>query len=1002
MQNMSDCVSRIVGYFARTFFIRTTLLVVFLAISIVALTMASRATPSPFLWQTSNSLTYSVLSQSLNSQTPRPSSCLDMTVGALTSDPIPTQYPLTSCFSRLSSGGIISSQYPGFMRLGSVGSVSRIAPIGNARWLISAGSRIIVQDRKPLGYSTFSVYDSPETAFTYSLYNHQYVLTSGPDWTIADPASTDPVNHPYVESRHIAVSQNGQWAIIAGGGKAVWRVNLDTHQAEAIASPIGSYGYGFDPSYNLAISDDGRYGAIAGTWAGYGGSRYSDFNLYDLNDCSPVDIGGGRMITICNSRDLKPYVTDNEPSYNDNGGVYGMRFSPDGDSLNFYLHTTEVKSGDDTFNTSKYASIKTPSALTHGLDYLALGDSFSSGEGDAGHYEAGTDGDADPNLPENLGVNTAAEKCHLSVNSYPYRLASLYNIAKSAHGDSGFRSVACSGAVSGDVTEAENNKYEGQHESLKQIDESLRQPIKNKAIATFTPGREAQKAFLRRYKPKSATISIGGNDVHFSDILKNCLSPTTGTCYAEGNDRRALGQSVHNEYSKIDKVLKEMHEASENTKIYVVGYPQLLLLGSSCSANVGLEQPEIEMSHYVVNYLNKIIKTAAEHNGMKYIDIENALVSHGLCSTDDEIAVNAIMPGNDQVFIGVGWFGLNVIGNETFHPNSYGHSLMTGAIADQIGNLSTQISCNALDPNGYKTFCSETAETANVPNIPTYFGTSEVATPVISNWGIAQFMTSVDDGIYQGVIDTANNLIIKPAQAVASAASGAANAVVNVHSNMIISINPNIMLAPSSVISSELHSSPISLGQIQVDSSGHVTNQTISLPDNLPTGYHTLHLYATLITGEQIDMQEQVLVADWGELHKIEPAQDDVNNADNGNKASEVGSNYAGATNILQAKLDGNLQGRNNTTVSSNDVKKLQDQGSDELTDTVTSQDLEKKGNTSITLKSNSTDKNSAKNKIELMDDYGWLWWTIIISGMILLVIVLLIVLRYIYGKDKK
>src|SRR5690606_18148670 len=81
------------------------------------------------------------------------------------------------------------------------------------------------------------------------------------------------------------------------------------------------------------------------------------------------------------------------------------------------------------------------------LDYLALGDSYSSGEGDierrsngSTYYLEGTDvtGDYEKGIPE--------EKCHVSNRSYPFVLQQ----SGAVEGDR-IQSVACSGAKRADV-----------------------------------------------------------------------------------------------------------------------------------------------------------------------------------------------------------------------------------------------------------------------------------------------------------------------------------------------------------------------------------------------------------------------------------------------------------------------------------------------------------------------------------------------------------------------
>ncbi len=67
-------------------------------------------------------------------------------------------------------------------------------------------------------------------------------------------------------------------------------------------------------------------------------------------------------------------------------------------------------------------------------------------------------------------------------------------------------------------------------------------------------------------------------------------------------------------------------------------------------------------------------------------------------------------------------------------------------------------------------------------------------------------------------------------------------------------------LQAGSNVKAVLNSAPIELGNFQTDSSGNL-NVQIHAPANIPTGFHTLHLYTTNIAGEPMDIQDVIYIA---------------------------------------------------------------------------------------------------------------------------------------------
>ena len=118
----------------------------------------------------------------------------------------------------------------------------------------------------------------------------------------------------------------------------------------------------------------------------------------------------------------------------------------------------------------------TPGALPAPTEYVALGDSFSSGEGNPS-YDQGTD--------------VPTDQCHRSPKAYPHLLAET--TGEWSLGPNDF--VACSGSLRQNVVYGQTSQ-------------------------TFREGTQLNKLNSSTGK---VTISIGGNDVDFPSVLEDCL-----------------------------------------------------------------------------------------------------------------------------------------------------------------------------------------------------------------------------------------------------------------------------------------------------------------------------------------------------------------------------------------------------------------------------------------------------------------------------------------------
>lgn len=162
-----------------------------------------------------------------------------------------------------------------------------------------------------------------------------------------------------------------------------------------------------------------------------------------------------------------------------------------------------------------------------GAAYIALGDSFSSGEG-VEPFEAGT-------------ASTNTNTCHRSEEAYPQLIAgSSANIP--ALGTDSFR--ACSGAVTTNVTD------------LAQWNEGI------------------QLDWWPDITTQVVTLTIGGNDIGFADFAAACVA---STCQQGSSSYNTALNAINNELpSKLEATYERILAYAPNAEIYVIGYPHVV------------------------------------------------------------------------------------------------------------------------------------------------------------------------------------------------------------------------------------------------------------------------------------------------------------------------------------------------------------------------------------------------------------------------------------------
>jgi lysophospholipase L1-like esterase len=147
------------------------------------------------------------------------------------------------------------------------------------------------------------------------------------------------------------------------------------------------------------------------------------------------------------------------------------------------------------------------------------------------------------------------------------------------------------------------------------------------------------------------TVQIGGNDIGFSSIAKDCLStsPDGHPCqdkYVVGGvdeiSRRIAGTAP-----KVDAVLDGIRARSPQAKILVVNYSAILPhTGNGCWPQMPIARADVPYLRAKQEELNAMLAQQAAANGAQVVDVYAASVGHDACALPGVRWVEPVVPVN--------------------------------------------------------------------------------------------------------------------------------------------------------------------------------------------------------------------------------------------------------------------------------------------------------------------------------------------------------------------
>ncbi|RYE74295.1 MAG: SGNH/GDSL hydrolase family protein [Myxococcales bacterium] len=150
------------------------------------------------------------------------------------------------------------------------------------------------------------------------------------------------------------------------------------------------------------------------------------------------------------------------------------------------------------------------------------------------------------------------------------------------------------------------------------------------------------------------SISIGGNDAGFADVLTTCAMPGwMSNC--NGRIDTAENFVKNTLPGRLNTLYASIRSKAPNAKVVVVGYPRIFM-GEDCNAFTWFSPQEQSRLNAMADLLNARTATAAAARGFGFANPTSRFIGHAVCDSPEWIN------------------GLSNPIDESYHPNRLGHS----------------------------------------------------------------------------------------------------------------------------------------------------------------------------------------------------------------------------------------------------------------------------------------------------------------------------------------
>jgi lysophospholipase L1-like esterase len=340
--------------------------------------------------------------------------------------------------------------------------------------------------------------------------------------------------------------------------------------------------------------------------------------------------------------------------------------------------------------------------------YVALGDSYSSGEGVGGTFNDDNPYNDGTDVSDSIDGNRQGDLCHRSPLAWPQLLATAKHKT--------IIDLTCSGSNTGDVageqyyfaedvipftllghTFFDEVKFAGDgtlHSPQQSGDNFQLQPNPDNAGSSYFNemtqsdiDQTDEILLLKALRPSLVTITVGGDDIGFADVVKSCFLRGVflgGSC--RDNDFTSNGKDLLDaRIGSVEPVLEDTYRkivaaVGSAANVYVVTYPAAVQAPppnvDSCT---GMFDNDLAWLVPKVGELANVIKTAGQAAGVHVIDISTLFNNHDACG---EYGTPWATPPDSNPST-VPFDSVSAIDN-WLHPNAAGYQAIEAAVAGQI------------------------------------------------------------------------------------------------------------------------------------------------------------------------------------------------------------------------------------------------------------------------------------------------------------------------------
>jgi len=294
------------------------------------------------------------------------------------------------------------------------------------------------------------------------------------------------------------------------------------------------------------------------------------------------------------------------------------------------------------------------------IHYAALGDSVASGEGiNYGWVYTNSEwkqtGPQNPTWEPTNNLAASIQDCHRSAKAYPYLIS---NVTKYKLLD-----LSCSGAS---------------------IPNGVLGPIqfsKTTTGAAQLGNNQARNAAYDTFKPSLVTITLGMDDIDFSDVVATCYTGPCGTASQNNSIDSAIAAFSSNLKGLLGDINSRGKADGQVPWVVLTTYYDPFNLNSlSCDdvdigLGFGLSSSDAKWLQSKLNLINEDIKVdGSSYPKSKVVDLTNVLNGHQLCSSSPWVYGPSILYDD-------------LDSPAPFHPTPSGQQAIANAMLSTIGSL---------------------------------------------------------------------------------------------------------------------------------------------------------------------------------------------------------------------------------------------------------------------------------------------------------------------------